>query len=68
MPMDRANAGNEASTMKLMRWTLQLVFGCRHKHLSRVFTIDNHTYRVCFDCAREIQSTVTSGVQMSKAS
>ena len=66
--MDRANAVNEASTMNFMRWTIQFVFGCRHKHLSRVFTIDHHTYRVCFDCAREIQSTAVNGIQMSKAS
>lgn len=31
----------------------QFIFGCRHRHLSRVFTIKNRTYRVCFDCGRE---------------
>jgi hypothetical protein len=31
----------------------QFLFGCRHRHLSRVFTIKRRTYRVCFDCARE---------------
>jgi hypothetical protein len=29
---------------------LEFAFGCRHRRLSRVFTIDNHTYRVCCDC------------------
>jgi hypothetical protein len=29
------------------------MFGCRHRHLSRVFTIKQRTYRVCFDCGRE---------------
>lgn len=29
---------------------LDLAFGCRHRRLSRVFTIDNHSYRVCCDC------------------
>ncbi len=31
----------------------QFIFGCRHRHLSRVFTIKLRTYRVCFDCGRE---------------
>jgi hypothetical protein len=31
----------------------QFVFGCRHRHLSRVFTIKNRTYKVCFDCGEE---------------
>jgi hypothetical protein len=31
----------------------RFVFGCRHRHLSRVFTIQNRTYKVCFDCGRE---------------
>jgi hypothetical protein len=39
-----------------MSWVLgifQFLFRCRHKHMSRVFTIKNRTYRVCFDCGRE---------------
>ena len=31
----------------------RFVFGCRHRHLSRVFTIKNRTYKVCFDCGEE---------------
>ena len=31
----------------------QFIFGCRHSHLSRVFTIKLRTYRVCFDGGRE---------------
>jgi hypothetical protein len=31
----------------------QFVFGCRHRHLSRVFTIKSRTYKVCFDCGEE---------------
>lgn len=38
--------------MKLPR-IFQFLFGCRHRHLSRVFTIKHRTYRVCFDCGRE---------------
>jgi hypothetical protein len=29
---------------------LDFAFGCHHRKLSRVFTINNHTYKVCCDC------------------
>ena len=29
---------------------LDFAFGCHHRKLSRVFTIDNQSYRVCCDC------------------
>jgi len=35
-------------------WMLQFVFGCRHRQLSRVFTIDKRTYQVCFACGRKL--------------
>jgi len=38
--------------MKLLS-VFQFIFGCRHRHLSRVFTIKHRTYRVCFDCGQE---------------
>jgi hypothetical protein len=41
--------------MNPLRWILELTFGCRHRHLSRVFTIEQRTYRVCFDCGREFE-------------
>jgi hypothetical protein len=33
---------------------LNFVFGCHHSNLSRVFTIDRRTYRVCCDCGTEL--------------
>ena len=39
--------------MKLLLGIFQFLFGCRHRHLSRVFTIKHRTYKVCFDCGRE---------------
>lgn len=30
------------------------IFGCHHRHLSRVLTIDHKTYQVCFDCGRKL--------------
>jgi hypothetical protein len=32
----------------------ETLFGCHHSQLSRVFTIKKRTYRVCFECGREI--------------
>jgi hypothetical protein len=32
---------------------LDLLFGCHHRHLSRVFTIDRRTYRVCCNCGEK---------------
>lgn len=29
---------------------LELAFGCHHRNMSRVFTIDGHSYKVCCDC------------------
>lgn len=36
--------------MDILLASLDFVFGCHHKNLSRIFTIDGHTYRVCCDC------------------
>lgn len=41
--------------MNPLLWIFQFAFGCRHHHLSRVFTIKRRTYRVCFDCGREFE-------------
>jgi len=53
--------------MKSLRWILQFVFGCRHRHLSRVFTIKHRTYRVCFDCATEFELPDAHGPARSDA-
>ena len=36
--------------MVILRYILDLLFGCHHVHLSRVFTLQGETYRVCCDC------------------
>jgi uncharacterized membrane protein len=36
--------------MDILLAALDFAFGCHHKNLSRVFTLDGHTYRVCCDC------------------
>lgn len=42
-----------AGLMKPLDWISQFVFGCHHKHLSRVFTIKKRTYQVCLACGYE---------------
>ncbi len=45
-----------------MRWILELfqsvfeaIFGfCRHNNLSRPFTIEGQTYKVCMDCSQQV--------------
>lgn len=32
---------------------LDYAFGCRHTHLSRVFTIHGRSYKVCCDCGKD---------------
>ena len=39
--------------MKRLRTLLEFIFGCRHRHLSRVFTIRHRTYCVCIEYGRE---------------
>lgn len=40
------------------------LFGCRHEHLSRVFTLGGETYRVCCDCgARYRYSLATMSIE-----
>jgi hypothetical protein len=31
---------------------LELAFGCHHRKLSRVFTLEGHSYKVCCDCGQ----------------
>jgi hypothetical protein len=45
-----------------MRWIMELfqsvfeaIFGyCRHSNLSRPFTIEGQTYKVCMDCSQQV--------------
>ena len=36
--------------MKWLAIAFDFLFGCRHRNLSRVFTIGGQSYRVCCDC------------------
>ena len=39
--------------MKSLSLDLPVFLCCHHRDQSRVFTIHNRTYKVCFDCGRE---------------
>ena len=47
--------GKDARSQRRVLWTILLavldfLFGCHHVHLSRVFTLQGETYKVCCDC------------------
>ena len=44
----------------ILKNAFDAVFGCRHSHLSRPFTLQRKTYEVCLDCGREIPYSLTS--------
>jgi hypothetical protein len=53
--MEAVSAG-EIRTDKVLFRMFQFAFCCRHGHLSRVFTIQKRTYKVCLDCGQEFVS------------
>ena len=38
------------SMMVILLDILEFIFGCHHVHLSRVFTLQRESYKVCCDC------------------
>jgi uncharacterized membrane protein len=46
--------------MQSLMFALDFIFGCHHRHLSRVFTIDGRTYRVCCECGARFSYSLTS--------
>lgn len=38
---------------------LDVLFGCHHRHLSRVFTIRGRSYQVCCDCGAEFKYSLS---------
>jgi hypothetical protein len=57
--------------MKRLWWIFQFVFGCHHSRMSRVFTIKQRTYQVCFGCGKEFEyswAVMRSSLQPNVAS
>jgi hypothetical protein len=38
----------------IFRFFYEIFFGCSHSHLTRIFTLQDETYRVCLDCGVHI--------------
>lgn len=38
----------------ILEFVLDFLFGCRHDHLTRPFTLDEQTYMVCLDCGKRV--------------
>jgi hypothetical protein len=53
-------AWKEGAFMARVMTVLDVIFGCHHWHLSRVFTIDRQTYRVCCDCGAKFNYSLDS--------
>ena len=41
--------------MKNLVMALDFLFGCHHQNLSRVFTLEGQSYRVCCDCGARFE-------------
>jgi hypothetical protein len=50
--------------MTALSWVIHLFFGCHHRELSRVFTINKRTYQVCFECGLEIDYSLERMVSL----
>lgn len=47
----------------------EFLFGCHHSNLSRVFTINGRSYRVCCDCGAQFgYSLATMSIQRRDSS
>ncbi len=47
---DQETQKSQRSFMSILLAILDFLFGCHHAQLSRVFTLQGETYRVCCDC------------------
>jgi predicted enzyme related to lactoylglutathione lyase len=46
--------------MKLVAAILEFIFGCHHGGLSRVFTIEGRSYKVCCDCGKKFDYSLAT--------
>lgn len=51
----------------IMQWVqmglvfvFDLFFGCRHAHLTRPFTLESRSYKICVDCGHEMPYSLES--------
>jgi hypothetical protein len=41
--------------MDMLSTVYNFVFGCHHNDVTRVFTIKDHSYKVCLDCGQQVE-------------
>jgi len=46
--------------MEILMTLVNLIFGCHHRQLSRVFTIAGQTYRVCCGCGAKFNYSLAT--------
>ncbi|MBT9331447.1 hypothetical protein [Paracidobacterium acidisoli] len=39
---------------EVLGFIFEIFFGCRHDHLSRPFTLQQQSYKVCLDCGKQL--------------
>ena len=44
----------------ILDFFFDLFFGCRHAHLTRPFTIQARSYKICLDCGHELPYSLQS--------
>lgn len=44
----------------MLEFIVDLFFGCRHTHLTRPFTMQSHSYKICLDCGHEMPYSLES--------
>jgi hypothetical protein len=38
----------------IFNFLYEIILGCSHQHLTRPFTLQKETYKVCLDCGKQI--------------
>lgn len=38
----------------IFNFLYEIILGCSHQHLTRPFTLQNETYKVCLDCGKQL--------------
>lgn len=54
--------------MPIARTIWDWLFGCRHKQLSRAFTNEGETYKVCLRCAKHFPYSLETMTLISRRS
>ena len=44
----------KALIISVFGFLYEMFFGCRHARLTRPFTLQKHTYKVCLDCGNQV--------------